>query len=82
VVPDNNDGSHWHFDHTGDPSGFPPSVDLIVGPGFKDAFLPGYPTNEKAMILESDYEYDISFTCIAEKNRLIILVFKQRSESS
>lgn len=28
---------------------------MIVGPGFKDAFLPGYPANEDAFILESDY---------------------------
>ncbi|KAI4085914.1 MAG: hypothetical protein LQ344_008009 [Seirophora lacunosa] len=28
-------------DHTGDPSLFPKSAEVIVGPGFKDAFLPG-----------------------------------------
>jgi hypothetical protein len=26
-----------------------------VGPGFKEAFLPGYPSNPKSQILESDY---------------------------
>ena len=31
-------------DHTGDPSTFPGSTDLIVGPGFKEAFVPGFPT--------------------------------------
>ncbi|KAL1585843.1 hypothetical protein WHR41_05052 [Cladosporium halotolerans] len=36
--------SHWHFDHTGDTSAFPPSTDLIVGPGFKSSFVPSYPT--------------------------------------
>ncbi|KAK0259033.1 hypothetical protein B0A54_01638 [Friedmanniomyces endolithicus] len=36
--------SHYHFDHTGDPSTFPPSTDLIVGPGFIARFVPGYPT--------------------------------------
>src|ERR1700761_3616243 len=37
--------SHWHFDHTGDPSLFPPSTAVIAGPGMKEMFLPGYPTN-------------------------------------
>src|ERR1700712_3063596 len=37
--------SHWHWDHTGDPSTFEKSTALIVGPGFKDAFTPGYPKN-------------------------------------
>ena len=36
--------SHWHFDHTGNPATFPPSTDLIVGPGFKSAFVPAFPT--------------------------------------
>ncbi|KAI4136400.1 MAG: hypothetical protein L6R39_007807, partial [Caloplaca ligustica] len=48
--------SHFHWDHTGDPSTFPHSTDLIVGPGFKDAFVPGYPSNQTAPIRESDYE--------------------------
>jgi glyoxylase-like metal-dependent hydrolase (beta-lactamase superfamily II) len=47
--------SHWHFDHTGDPSTFPPSTALIVGPGFKDAFMPGYPVNQNSPLLESDF---------------------------
>lgn len=48
--------SHHHWDHTGDPSTFPPSTDLIVGPGFKAAHLPGYPENPKATLLQTDYE--------------------------
>jgi glyoxylase-like metal-dependent hydrolase (beta-lactamase superfamily II) len=47
--------SHWHFDHTGDPSTFPPSTALIVGPGFKRAFTPAYPTNPTCPILDSDF---------------------------
>lgn len=47
--------SHFHWDHTGDPSTFPHSTDLVVGPGFKDAFIPGYPANQDAPIRESDY---------------------------
>lgn len=47
--------SHWHFDHVGDPSTFDPQTTLIVGPGFKDAMTPGYPTGPDSPILESDY---------------------------
>lgn len=47
--------SHHHWDHTGDPSTFPPSTSIIVGPGFIDAFTPGYPADPKATILENDY---------------------------
>lgn len=48
--------SHWHYDHLGDVSSFPSSTALIVGPGFKDNFLPGYPTSANSMLLESDWE--------------------------
>ncbi|KAL8664290.1 MAG: hypothetical protein Q9168_007937, partial [Polycauliona sp. 1 TL-2023] len=47
--------SHYHWDHTGDPSTFPHSTDLVVGPGFKDAFVPAYPANQDSAIHESDY---------------------------
>ncbi|CAK7222655.1 hypothetical protein SBRCBS47491_004933 [Sporothrix bragantina] len=47
--------SHWHWDHIGDPSSFPSSVDLIVGRGFKEAMLPGAPANLTSPIQESDY---------------------------
>ncbi|KAL8712618.1 MAG: hypothetical protein Q9220_003149 [cf. Caloplaca sp. 1 TL-2023] len=47
--------SHHHWDHTGDPSTFPHSTDLVVGPGFKDAFVPAYPTSKNAPVRESDY---------------------------
>lgn len=48
--------SHHHWDHTGDPSTFPPSTELVVGPGFKDAHLPGYPQDPDATLLQTDYE--------------------------
>ena len=48
--------SHYHWDHLGDPSTFPPSTSLIVGPGFKEALTPGYPQNQESPILERDYE--------------------------
>ncbi|KAK3938540.1 beta-lactamase-like protein [Diplogelasinospora grovesii] len=47
--------SHHHFDHTGDPSTLDASTALIVGPGFKEAMVPGYPANPESTILESDY---------------------------
>jgi glyoxylase-like metal-dependent hydrolase (beta-lactamase superfamily II) len=48
--------SHHHWDHTGDPSTFPASTELVVGPGFKAAHLPGYPENQDATLLQTDYE--------------------------
>ncbi|OAG34518.1 hypothetical protein AYO21_11340 [Fonsecaea monophora] len=47
--------SHWHWDHLGDPSTFPPSTELIVGPGFKAAFWPGWPTKVDAPVRETDF---------------------------
>ncbi|MCJ1243189.1 hypothetical protein MMC30_000386 [Trapelia coarctata] len=58
--------SHHHWDHTGDPSRFPKSTDLIVGPRFKETFMPGYPENPGALIKVSDYEgrtvHEINFS--------------------
>ncbi|KAK4210334.1 hypothetical protein QBC37DRAFT_322319 [Rhypophila decipiens] len=48
--------SHHHFDHTGDPSLFPLSTALIVGPGVSDSLLPGYPDGPDSSLLKSDYE--------------------------
>jgi len=48
--------SHWHWDHIGDPSTFPPSTQLVVGPGFKDEFLPGYPAKQDSPVRESDFK--------------------------
>lgn len=45
------------MDHSGDPSTFPGSTALVVGPGFKEALLPGYPADPKGRIRETDYEY-------------------------
>lgn len=47
--------SHWHWDHTGDPSTFDEFTALIVGPGFKQSFALGYPSNKSSPILESNY---------------------------
>nr|POE50733.1 cytochrome p450 monooxygenase mpade [Quercus suber] len=48
--------SHHHWDHTGDPTTFPKSTKLVVGPGFKEAHLPGYPKRKEATLLETDVE--------------------------
>ncbi|KAJ1709910.1 hypothetical protein NYO67_7942 [Aspergillus flavus] len=44
--------SHHHMDHTGDPSLFPPSTELVVGPGFKldKTTSLGYPMNADALV--------------------------------
>ncbi|KAL2206869.1 hypothetical protein CC79DRAFT_1398743 [Sarocladium strictum] len=47
--------SHWHWDHIGDPSTFPHSTELVVGPGFKDNLLPAYPTNPDSFMLERHF---------------------------
>ncbi|KEF55603.1 uncharacterized protein A1O9_08353 [Exophiala aquamarina CBS 119918] len=47
--------SHHHFDHIGDPSLFPDQTNIVVGPGFSKAYMPGYPLGKDSSILESDY---------------------------
>lgn len=47
--------SHWHFDHIGDPSLFPPSTKLVVGPGFENLCIPGYPINPSSPIPETAF---------------------------
>ncbi|KAI0015268.1 MpaD/MpaE fusion protein [Xylariomycetidae sp. FL0641] len=46
--------SHHHFDHIGDPSTFPPTTDLVVGPGVKQLCWPGFPSNPDAFVLDAD----------------------------
>jgi glyoxylase-like metal-dependent hydrolase (beta-lactamase superfamily II) len=48
--------SHSHFDHIGDPHLFPSTTSLTVGPGFKQAMTPGYPTNPESPIPERAYK--------------------------
>ncbi|KXJ84709.1 beta-lactamase-like protein [Microdochium bolleyi] len=45
--------SHHHSDHIGDIRTFPKTTDVVVGPGFTKAFLPGYPNNPNAELHES-----------------------------
>ena len=48
--------SHNHFDHIGDTSRFPPSTDLVVGPGVAAASWPGWPRSTDSIVLDSDAE--------------------------
>jgi glyoxylase-like metal-dependent hydrolase (beta-lactamase superfamily II) len=47
--------SHSHFDHCGNPSTFPASTKLVVGPGTQSDCRPGYPLNPNATGPESDF---------------------------
>ena len=48
--------SHSHFDHVGDPSTFPSSTTLVVGPGFQNSFLPGWPSDPESRVHEGAWE--------------------------
>jgi glyoxylase-like metal-dependent hydrolase (beta-lactamase superfamily II) len=48
--------SHWHWDHHGAAERYPPKVKIVVGPGFKANFTPGYPTNPDAFLLDANFE--------------------------
>lgn len=45
--------SHYHYDHNGDINTFPKTTELVVGPGFSKAYLPGYPTNPNSTLKDS-----------------------------
>ena len=47
--------SHWHWDHHGAAEKFPTSVEIVVGPGFKENFMPGYPTEHEAPLLDMNF---------------------------
>ncbi|KAF2628508.1 Metallo-hydrolase/oxidoreductase [Macroventuria anomochaeta] len=48
--------SHWHWDHHGAAEKYPPHVKIVVGPGFKHNFMPGYPINPDAFLLNANFE--------------------------
>jgi glyoxylase-like metal-dependent hydrolase (beta-lactamase superfamily II) len=72
--------SHWHFDHAGDPQTFPSTTDLIVGPGFKSTFIPGYPSVRDSHVDERAWAgrelYEIDFDTAADGKTLRIGNFK------
>lgn len=49
-------GSHAHWDHVGRPSLFHPSTTLLVGPGVKSTYAPGWPKKDDAPILSREFE--------------------------
>lgn len=48
--------SHWHFDHIGDIQQFPKSTSVVVGPKFKESFMPGFPEKADSPILKADFD--------------------------
>lgn len=50
--------SHHHLEHIGDPSLFPPTTSLVVGPGFKSnpSVYPGFPINPDGHLPQSSFE--------------------------
>lgn len=46
--------SHQHFDHTGNPNTLSARAKIVVGPGYKSSFLPGWPANKKSWDTTSD----------------------------
>ncbi|KAJ4159848.1 uncharacterized protein LMH87_007787 [Akanthomyces muscarius] len=45
--------SHWHWDHIGDGSKYPSSTDIVVGPGFTENFVPGWPEDPNGRVPSS-----------------------------
>lgn len=58
--------THLRQDHTGDPNTFPKTTTLIVGPGFKDFCVPGWPTKPDSQLDEKAWVgrdlHEISFS--------------------
>ncbi|RAH49741.1 MBL fold metallo-hydrolase [Aspergillus brunneoviolaceus CBS 621.78] len=46
--------SHWHWDHIGDISKFPPTTTLVVGPSFRQEFTVGWPEDPDGVLRTSD----------------------------
>ncbi|KAL4974090.1 Metallo-hydrolase/oxidoreductase [Aspergillus desertorum] len=47
--------SHAHFDHIGNMATFPPTTDLVVGPGVRESCGQGWPENPASGVLTSDF---------------------------
>lgn len=68
--------SHHHWDHVGDTTKFPGSTCIVVGPGYKQKYLPGWPIDPEAVDTTSDlYEgretIEIDFSTDNPKTRQI-----------
>lgn len=68
--------SHHHFDHVGDMTTFPATTEMVVGPGFKETHMPGWPATESSMLNEADSQgrsvREISFRGDEQKQKLRI----------
>lgn len=60
--------SHNHFDHIGNVSTFPPSTELVVGPGVCATSWPGWPRNPDAGLLDSDIQGRVVREIIFDNN--------------
>ena len=73
----------WVVDK-GDVSKFPEKVEVIMGPGVKEAYLPGYPARKDSPLLESDFKYASTvyfFYCLLVSRLFRVLLrysFKKR----
>lgn len=68
--------SHQHFDHTGDTHGFAKDMKIIVGPGYRKAYLPGWPEQKCSWETTSDLYHDrnvveISFSSLRDSSRVL-----------
>lgn len=61
--------SHSHIDHVGDPSVFPRSTALVVGPSFKAHCIPGFPSNPHSSLLDSAFHgrhvHEVDFSTVS-----------------
>ncbi|KAJ5624892.1 hypothetical protein N7510_001201 [Penicillium lagena] len=61
--------SHHHFDHLGDLSQLPKDTKIIVGPGFQEAYLPGWPINPESSLIDKDWqEHPIQEIAFSDKS--------------
>lgn len=75
ILPNDIDAvifSHHHFDHLGDLTQFPVTSRVVVGPGFKDAYLPGWPVNPEASLIDEEWKsHEIHEVCFDNGNKSI-----------
>ncbi|KAF2021157.1 metallo-beta-lactamase superfamily protein [Aaosphaeria arxii CBS 175.79] len=68
--------SHWHWDHIGDGSKYDSATDIVVGPGFKANFCPGWPEDPNGVLLSSDLEGHVIDEITFEESKLRIGDFR------
>lgn len=61
----------------GDPSTFPASTEVVVGPGFTEKFLPAWPEGKESPVRESDFRYVHSSLCLAYRFPVIPLTYNR-----